>query len=70
LWETACAGRGIALLPTEVAHRAIGEGRLIRILPDWKSEDVTIHLVFTTRRGLVPAVRVFIDYLAEQFNLA
>jgi DNA-binding transcriptional LysR family regulator len=70
LVETACAGRGIALLPIEVARRVIAEGRLIRILPDWKSEDVTIHLVFTTRRGLAPAVRVFIDYLAEQFNLA
>jgi DNA-binding transcriptional LysR family regulator len=63
--ETACAGRGIALLPIEVAHPAIAEGRLIRILPDWKSEDVTIHVVFTTRRGLAPAVRVFIDYFAE-----
>jgi DNA-binding transcriptional LysR family regulator len=29
-----------------------------------------IHVVFTTRRGLAPAVRVFIDYLAEQFILA
>jgi DNA-binding transcriptional LysR family regulator len=42
--------------------------RLIRILPDWHSEEVTIHLVFATKRGIVPAVRVLIDYLAEHFK--
>jgi len=67
LVEAACAGTGISLLPTEVAVRPISEGRLVRILPGWCSEEVTLHLVFTTRRGLAPAVRVFIDYLADHF---
>src|SRR5258708_1089670 len=67
LVEGGCAGRGISLLPTEVAVRPIREGRLVRILPGWCSEEVTLHLVFTTRRGLAPAVRVFIDYLADHF---
>jgi DNA-binding transcriptional LysR family regulator len=67
LVEAACAGTGISLLPTEVVVRPIGEGRLVRILPGWCSEEVNFHLVFTTRRGLAPAVRVFIDYLADNF---
>jgi DNA-binding transcriptional LysR family regulator len=67
--ETACAGRGIALLPSEIVDRPIRDGRLVRILADWHSEDVTTHLVFTGRRGLAPAVRVFIDYVAEHFDL-
>jgi DNA-binding transcriptional LysR family regulator len=67
LVEAACAGTGISLLPTEVTVRPIREGRLVRILPGWCSEEVTLHLVFTTRRGLAPAVRVFIDYLADHF---
>jgi DNA-binding transcriptional LysR family regulator len=67
--EAACAGLGITLLPAEVVDRPIREGRLVRILPGWHSEDVTIHLVFTTRRGLAPAVRVFIDHLVEQFEV-
>jgi DNA-binding transcriptional LysR family regulator len=67
LVEAACAGTGISLLPTEVAVRPIREGRLVRILPGWCSEEVTLHLVFTTRRGLAPAVRVFIEYLADHF---
>ena len=66
-WKLLVLEQGISLLPTEVAVRPIGEGRLVRILPGWCSEEVTLHLVFTTRRGLAPAVRVFIDYLADHF---
>jgi DNA-binding transcriptional LysR family regulator len=69
LVEAACAGTGISLLPAEVVARPIGDGRLVRILPGWRSEEVTFHLVFTTRRGLAPAVRVFIDYVADHFVL-
>jgi DNA-binding transcriptional LysR family regulator len=42
---------------------------MVRILPAWHSEDITIHLVFTTKRGLAPAVRVFIEYLGEQYEV-
>jgi DNA-binding transcriptional LysR family regulator len=68
LLSAAAAGLGIALLPVEVVEDDILAKRLIRILPDWHSEEVTIHLVFATKRGIVPAVRVLIDYLAEHFK--
>jgi DNA-binding transcriptional LysR family regulator len=68
LLGAAAAGLGIALLPAEVVEDDIRAKRLIRILPDWRSEEVTIHLVFATNRGIVPAVRVLIDYLAEHFK--
>ena len=68
LIEAACAGRGVALLPVEAARRPIHEGRLVRVLPDWHSEDVTVHLVFPTARGLRPAVRAFIDHVASTFD--
>ena len=67
LVEAACAGTGIALLPAEVVQQALAEARLARVLPGWCTEDVTIHLVFPTARGLRPAVRVFIEYLATNF---
>jgi DNA-binding transcriptional LysR family regulator len=68
LLRAAAAGLGVALLPVEVVEDDILAKRLIRILPDWHSEEVTVHLVFTTNRGIVPAVRVLIDYLAEHFK--
>lgn len=66
--ESAYAARGIALLPTEVVGSAIEHKRLVRVFPAWHSEDVTIHLVFMRKQGLTPAVRVFIDFLAEHFR--
>jgi DNA-binding transcriptional LysR family regulator len=68
LLKVAAAGLGVALLPSEVVEHELRMRRLIRILPDWRSEEVNIHLVFPTKRGLVPAVRVLIDYLAKHFN--
>jgi DNA-binding transcriptional LysR family regulator len=68
LLSAAAAGSGIALLPAEVVQDDIFAKRLMRILPDWRSEEVAVHLVFPTNRGIVPAVRVLIDYLAEHFK--
>jgi DNA-binding transcriptional LysR family regulator len=68
LLKAAAAGLGIALLPPDVVAEDLRVKRLIRILPDWHSEEITIHLVFATKRGIVPAVRVLIDYLVEHFK--
>ena len=65
----ACAGRGVALLPAEAVQQPVAEARLARVLPDWHSEDVTVHLVFPTARGLRPAVRAFIDYVAATYDI-
>ena len=70
LIEAACAGRGVALLPAEAAQQRVAEARLARVLPEWHSEDVTLHLVFPTAHGLRPAVRAFIDYVAATFDIS
>jgi DNA-binding transcriptional LysR family regulator len=64
----ASAGLGMTFLPQEVVGHAIRDGRLRRIFPAWSSEDVTTYLVFTSRRGMSPAVRAFIDFLAEHYD--
>lgn len=63
----AVAGLGIALLPDHNCRQALDEGKLVRILPAWRGMRGLVHLVFTTRRGLPPAVRKFIDSLAAGF---
>jgi DNA-binding transcriptional LysR family regulator len=68
LLRAAAAGLGVALLPAEIVEDDIRAKRLVRVLPDWHSEEVAVHLVFATNRGIVPAVRVLIDYLAEHFK--
>jgi len=63
----ALAGLGVALLPDHTCRQALAEGKLVRVLPAWRGMKGLVHLVFTTRRGLPPAVRKFIDGLAAGF---
>ena len=52
---------GVALLPEVVVKSALDEGRMRRILPQYRSDSVTLYMVFPTRRGMLPSVRLFID---------
>jgi len=58
-------GLGIALLPESVVCAALRSGALEVILPQWSPPQGIVHCVFPSRRGLLPAVRVLIDWLAE-----
>ena len=60
-------GLGVAILPDHVCRQALYDGRLVRVLPEWRGVQGIVHLVFTTRRGLPPAVRALIDHLAQNF---
>jgi len=68
LRAAAAAGLGVALLPDHVCWPDLDAGRLVRLFPEWHAQEGIVHLVFTTRRGLPPAVRAFIDHLAVTFQ--
>lgn len=63
----AIADLGVALLPDHSCAGALASGALVHLLPQWRAQRGIVHLVFTTRRGLPPAVRALIDHLAAQF---
>ena len=65
--NAAMDGLGIAILPDHVCREALAGGRLVHVLPAWRGLQGIVHLVFTTRRGLPPAVRALIDHLAAGF---
>lgn len=65
LLEAAIGGAGIAILPANICHTAIKAGQLTRILPDWHSNESIVHIVFPSRRHLMPATRTLIDYLVK-----
>lgn len=67
LLSASIAGLGVALLPDRVCRPALEAGHLVRVLPAWHGQIGLVHLVFTTRRGLAPAVRALIDHLARDF---
>jgi DNA-binding transcriptional LysR family regulator len=66
LLHAAMAGAGIAHLPEIAAAHSLRTGALEAVLPEWAPADGIFHLVFTSRRGQLPAVSAFIDYMAEE----
>ncbi len=65
LMALAKQGMGITLLPETICAEAVRKGELEVVLPNWRLPMGICHAVFASRRGLLPAVRMFIDYLAE-----
>lgn len=61
----ALAGTGWGWMPDYLCAEDVRAGRLVQLLPDWAPAPGIVHAVFATRRGMVPAVRRFLDFLGE-----
>jgi DNA-binding transcriptional LysR family regulator len=66
LLESCKRGIGVTLLPEFVCGPAVSRGELEVVLPDWSVPQGTMHFVYPSRRGLLPGVRAFVDFLAEK----
>jgi DNA-binding transcriptional LysR family regulator len=61
----ALQGTGMCFLPDYMCRREIEQGRLVHVLPGWAPPRGIFHAVYPSRRGMVPAVRRFLDFLGE-----
>jgi DNA-binding transcriptional LysR family regulator len=61
----ACAGVGIALLPRANCSAELASGQLVHVLAPWGAPDGIVHLVFTSRRGMLPGVRAAVEFAAD-----
>jgi DNA-binding transcriptional LysR family regulator len=66
LRQAAIAGVGIVQLPTMMIWQDIDDGRVVHVLPEWRPRAGIVHAVFPSRRGLLPSVRAFLDFLARE----
>lgn len=66
LYEAARRGMGVTALPEFVCAPAILRGELEVVLPAWSMPQGMAHFVYPSRRGLLPSVRAFVDFLAER----
>jgi DNA-binding transcriptional LysR family regulator len=64
LMAAAKAGQGIALLPESVCADAVRAGELKVVFRQWQLPQGICHAVYPSRRGVLPAVRALIDFLA------
>lgn len=65
LREACVAGAGVLLATSINAWQDIAEGRLVRVLGDWRIAHVGVYAMYPHRRHLPAKVRTFVDYLAE-----
>ena len=63
LRAAAIAGVGVALLPKQFCWQDFQTGQLMHVLPGWNSREYINHVVFMSRKGMLPSVRALIDYL-------
>ncbi|WP_045097701.1 LysR substrate-binding domain-containing protein [Legionella fallonii] len=65
LKQASLAHQGITHLPIEYCQQEIKDGQLICLLPEWSLATASLYLIYPSKRGLIPAVRYFIDFVGN-----
>ena len=65
LREAALQGLGIVQLPILLVKADINAGALVDVLPYWRPRADTVCAIFPSRRGLLPSIRVLLDFLSD-----
>jgi len=66
--QAAIAGLGLVAIPYDLCQQELATGELEVVLPTWQLPGNYLYIVYTSRRGLIPAVRAFIDYAAKRLE--
>lgn len=56
---------GIAYLPNTFVYPEVKSGKLIRILPEWRSPLTPIHFVYPAQRFVTPKLSSFIEHASK-----
>lgn len=64
----ALAHQGVILQPDFLVGQDLHAGRLVELMPQFKSIALGIYAVYPTRKHLSPKVRLLIDFLVTRFS--
>ena len=70
LKQAAIAGMGVALLPDFELIAALEKGELVRILPDYSAQTISVYAVYPSRQFLPEKTRVLVDFLISILQIA
>lgn len=62
------AGLGLVQLPSFYLEKEIANGRLVSVLDEYAPTDTGVWAVYPHNRHLSAKVRLFVNYLADQFS--
>ncbi len=68
LVNAAIHGGGIAIQPSFIAGKAISQGELQEILPDYAPDPLGLYVVYAHRKFLSSKVRSFVDFISEYYG--
>jgi DNA-binding transcriptional LysR family regulator len=66
--QWALAGRGIMLRSEWDTAQEIANGKLVRVLPDWRLAEANVYALVPQRKGLSTRARAFINFLSARFQ--
>lgn len=69
LKQAAIAGMGVALLPDFELIAALEKGELVRILPDYSAQTISVYAVYPSRQFLPEKTRVLVDFLISSLQV-
>jgi len=61
------AGLGIIQMADYLLDQHVDAGRLVRVLGDWASRPLPVHIVYPQNRHLSAKVRVFVEWVSDLF---
>ena len=64
----ACLGLGLIQVPRYRVVSELATGTLVEVLAEFPPSALPIHVLYSHTRQLSPRLRVFIDWMAEQFR--
>lgn len=62
------SGLGFTALPLMFCEQELQNGQLVQLLPKWSLPNGWLHAVYPHRRGVMPAVRAWIEHLVHAFE--
>jgi DNA-binding transcriptional LysR family regulator len=64
--QAAVAGMGVCLLPSFVAAKALREGGVVRLLPEWQLHERSLYALYSSRRFLDAKIKTWVEFLKAE----
>lgn len=65
--QAGLAGLGVISMTDYLLAEHLATGKMVRLLPEWRSDPLPIHVVYPQNRHLSAKVRVFVEWISELF---
>ncbi|HUS28180.1 MAG TPA: LysR family transcriptional regulator [Kofleriaceae bacterium] len=66
--DVARANGGIALISEFMITDELKTGRLVHVLPEWKTRPTDVHAVYPARQNVPPRLTLFLEHLSKSLN--